>query len=68
MAKTKRMVIGGVDMHGLTHHAAVIDERGRLLACVSSISWATFRDIVLRPDRGPTAYLPSAAVGRYAVS
>ncbi|MEV4418306.1 IS110 family transposase [Catellatospora sp. NPDC049609] len=31
MAKTKRAVIGGVDTHGLTHHAAVIDEQGRLL-------------------------------------
>lgn len=31
MANRKRTVIGGVDTHGLTHHAAVIDEQGRLL-------------------------------------
>jgi transposase len=32
MANRKRVVIGGVDTHGLTHHAAVLDEQGRLLA------------------------------------
>jgi transposase len=26
-----RVVIGGVDTHGRTHHAAVIDQQGRLL-------------------------------------
>lgn len=29
--KHTRMVIGGVDTHGRTHHAAVIDQQGRLL-------------------------------------
>ena len=29
---TTRVVIGGVDTHGQTHHAAVIDEVGRQLA------------------------------------
>jgi hypothetical protein len=29
--KRTRVVIGGVDTHGRTHHAAVIDQRGRLL-------------------------------------
>jgi hypothetical protein len=28
---TTRVVIGGVDTHGQTHHAAVIDEVGRQL-------------------------------------
>jgi transposase len=32
MAKRTRGVIGGVDTHGRTHHAAVIDQQGRLLA------------------------------------
>jgi len=32
MAKQPRVVIGGVDTHGRTHHAAVIDQQGRLLA------------------------------------
>jgi transposase len=32
MAKRTRVVIGGVDTHGRTHHAAVIDQQGRLLA------------------------------------
>jgi transposase len=32
MAKRARVVIGGVDTHGRTHHAAVIDQHGRLLA------------------------------------
>jgi hypothetical protein len=30
--KRIRVVIGGVDTHGRTHHAAVIDQQGRLLA------------------------------------
>jgi transposase len=30
MASKKRQVIGGVDTHGKTHHAAVIDHTGRL--------------------------------------
>ena len=29
--KRTRVVIGGVDTHGRTHHAAVIDQQGRLL-------------------------------------
>ncbi len=29
---TTRVVIGGVDTHGQTHHAAVIDEVGRQLS------------------------------------
>ena len=32
MPKPTRVVIGGVDTHGRTHHAAVIDQQGRLLA------------------------------------
>ena len=32
MANHTRVVIGGVDTHGRTHHAAVIDQHGRLLA------------------------------------
>jgi transposase len=32
MAKRTRVVIGGVDTHSRTHHAAVIDQQGRLLA------------------------------------
>ena len=31
MPKRTRVVIGGVDTHGRTHHAAVIDQTGRLL-------------------------------------
>jgi hypothetical protein len=31
MPKPTRVVIGGVDTHGRTHHAAVIDQQGRLL-------------------------------------
>jgi transposase len=31
MPKRTRVVIGGVDTHGRTHHAAVIDHTGRLL-------------------------------------
>jgi transposase len=31
MPKRTRIVIGGVDTHGRTHHAAVIDQQGRLL-------------------------------------
>jgi transposase len=31
MPKRTRIVIGGVDTHGHTHHAAVIDQQGRLL-------------------------------------
>jgi len=30
-SSTTRIVIGGVDTHGQTHHAAVIDEVGRQL-------------------------------------
>jgi transposase len=32
MANRTRIVIGGVDTHGRTHHAAIIDQHGRLLA------------------------------------
>jgi hypothetical protein len=32
MPKRSRIVIGGVDTHGRTHHAAVVDQHGRLLA------------------------------------
>ena len=32
MAGSKRIIIGGVDTHSATHHAAVIDRNGRLLA------------------------------------
>lgn len=32
MAGSKRLVIGGVDTHCATHHAAVIDRNGRLIA------------------------------------
>jgi transposase len=32
MANRMRVVIGGVDTHGRTHHAAVVDQHGRLLA------------------------------------
>lgn len=31
MARAKQKIIGGVDTHALTHHAAVIDLHGRLL-------------------------------------
>jgi transposase len=31
MAHTKRIVFGGVDTHGRTHHAAAVDEVGRVL-------------------------------------
>ena len=31
MARRTRLIIGGVDTHTATHHAAVIDEHGRLL-------------------------------------
>jgi hypothetical protein len=31
MPKRTRVVIGGVDTHGRTHHAAAIDQQGRLL-------------------------------------
>ena len=31
MPKRTRVVIGGVDTHGRTHHAAVIDQQGQLL-------------------------------------
>jgi transposase len=31
MAKDKRRVTGGVDTHGKTHHAAVVDQAGRVL-------------------------------------
>jgi hypothetical protein len=31
MPKTTSVVIGGVDTHGRTHHAAVLDTQGRLL-------------------------------------
>jgi transposase len=31
MPNHSRVVIGGVDTHGRTHHAAVLDEQGRLL-------------------------------------
>ena len=30
-SQTTRIVIGGVDTHGQTHHAAVIDQVGRQL-------------------------------------
>lgn len=32
MTRTRREIIGGVDTHSATHHAAVIDDNGRLLA------------------------------------
>jgi transposase len=32
MTKRARVVVGGVDTHGRTHHAAVVDQHGRLLA------------------------------------
>lgn len=32
MSSSKRLIIGGVDTHAATHHAAVIDLNGRLLA------------------------------------
>ena len=31
MGRIKRVVIGGVDTHSATHHAAVIDVQGRML-------------------------------------
>jgi hypothetical protein len=31
MPNHTRIVIGGVDTHGRTHHAAVLDTQGRLL-------------------------------------
>ena len=31
MSHTKRTVVGGVDTHSATHHAAIVDEQGRLL-------------------------------------
>jgi transposase len=31
MPNHTRIVIGGVDTHGRTHHAAVLDPQGRLL-------------------------------------
>jgi transposase len=31
MARTRRLIIGGVDTHASTHHAVVIDLRGRLV-------------------------------------
>ncbi len=31
MTRTRRLIIGGVDTHASTHHAAVIDLKGRLL-------------------------------------
>ncbi len=35
MADSKRRVIGGVDAHADTHHAAVLDEQGRLIGSAS---------------------------------
>jgi hypothetical protein len=35
MAASKRSIIGGVDTHAATHHAAVIDLNGRLLASLN---------------------------------
>jgi transposase len=32
MARNKRSIIGGVDTHTATHHAAVVDHNGRLIA------------------------------------
>ena len=32
MARSKRSIIGGVDTHTATHHAAIIDLNGRLIA------------------------------------
>ena len=32
MSRSNRLIIGGVDTHAATHHAAVIDMHGRLLA------------------------------------
>ncbi|MEB4029450.1 transposase, partial [Mycobacterium ulcerans] len=32
MGRSSRAIIGGVDTHAATHHGAVIDSRGRLLA------------------------------------
>ena len=32
MSRSNRLIIGGVDAHAATHHAAVIDLHGRLLA------------------------------------
>jgi transposase len=32
MTKRARVVVGGVDTHGRTHHAAIVDQHGRLLA------------------------------------
>ena len=32
MSRSNRLIIGGVDTHAATHHAAVIDLHGRLLA------------------------------------
>ena len=32
MSRSNRLIIGGVDTHAATHHAAVIDLHGRVLA------------------------------------
>jgi transposase len=47
MNQEVRRVIGGVDSHADTHHAAVLDERGRLLGTRSFVvSAAGYRELL----------------------
>jgi hypothetical protein len=46
MPKRTRVVIGGVDTHGRTHHAAVIDQQGRLLG-LRPAAWCTTRSVTI---------------------
>jgi len=55
MPKPTRVVIGGVDTHGRTHHAAVIDQQGRMLGdrefAASSSGYQQLRNWLRRHGR-----------------
>ena len=47
MNEKRRRVIGGVDAHAQTHHAAVLDGRGQLLATRAfEVSTAGYRELL----------------------
>ena len=77
MPKRTRVVIGGVDTHGRTHHAAVIDQQGRLLGdrefpadsggYRQLLGWLRRHgnpDVLVDGHAGSSSHAPSAAASR----
>jgi transposase len=68
MKQEVRRVIGGVDSHADSHHAAALDERGRLLGTKSfAVSVAGYRELLAwLASFGPIARVGVESTGSYA--